>query len=290
MTGYGRGAAIDIENHLQIDVEMSAVNRKNLDAQIACPRDWNGLDHQCRIWVKDQFQRGRLNVHIRVESTRNNQSSLVLDPETMNKCIEQFQNYAAYQSIDFQVDSNFLLNLAKTLKESASLPNWNTVKGTIKSAFDTALTELNAMRSKEGKILAGDLKDRIQTLDSLRKQISSHAQNAAIDYQAALLDRLKNLKLDLDINDERVLKEIALFADRCDISEELTRLGSHFEQFNEFVLSKNATGRKMDFLCQEINRELNTIGSKTTIIEITRIVIEAKNELERIREQVQNIE
>ena len=104
------------------------------------------------------------------------------------------------------------------------------------------------------------------------------------------MNRLKQLKLELDINDERVLKELAIFADRSDISEELTRLNSHFDQFNEFIDADEATGRKMDFLCQEIHREFNTTGSKSSPIEITRAVIEGKNGLERIREQVQNVE
>ena len=290
MTGYGRGAAIDTENRLQVEVEMTSVNRKNLDAQVSCPRDWNGLDQQCRLWIKDIFQRGRLNIQIKVESTENIQSGLELNPESMDKCIEQFRNYAESRNIDFQVNSSLLLNLAKALRENTDIPDWRTLEDTIRSAFNQALTELDAMRSREGKALANDLTDRIQTLDSFCKRIVEHAENAVPNYQTALLARLKQLQLDLDVGDERVLKEIALFADRCDISEELTRLNSHLEQFSEFVLSKGSIGRKMDFLCQEINREFNTIGSKVTAIESTRIVIEAKNELERIREQVQNIE
>ena len=290
MTGYGRGAAIDTENRLQVEVEMTSVNRKNLDAQVSCPRDWNGLDQQCRLWIKDIFQRGRLNIQIKVESTENIQSGLELNPESMDKCIEQFRNYAESRNIDFQVNSSLLLNLAKALRENTDIPDWRTLEDTIRSAFNQALTELDAMRSREGKALANDLTDRIQTLDSFCKRIVEHAENAVPNYQTALLARLKQLQLELDVGDERVLKEIALFADRCDISEELTRLNSHLEQFSEFVLSKGSIGRKMDFLCQEINREFNTIGSKVTAIESTRIVIEAKNELERIREQVQNIE
>ena len=290
MTGYGRGAAIDTENRLQIEVEMTSVNRKNLDVQVSCPRDWNGLDQQCRLWIKDLFQRGRLNIQIKVESAENIRSGLELNPESMDKCLEQFRNYTESRNIDFQVNSSLLLDLAKALRETTDIPDWRTIEDTIRSAFDQAFNELDAMRSREGKALANDLTDRIQALDSLCKRILEHAENAVPNYQTALLARLKQLQLELDVDDERVLKELAIFADRCDISEELTRLNSHFEQFQEFILSKGSIGRKMDFLCQEINREFNTIGSKVTAIESTRAVIEAKNELERIREQVQNIE
>lgn len=290
MTGCGRGAAIDTENRLQIEVEMTSVNRKNLDVQVSCPRDWNGLDQQCRLWIKGIFQRGRLNIQIKVESAENIRSGLELNPESMDKCLEQFRSYTESRNIEFQVNSSLLLDLAKALRETTDIPDWRTLEDAIQSAFDQAFNELDAMRSREGKALANDLTDRIQALDSLCKRILKHAENAVPNYQTALLARLKQLQLELDVDDERVLKELAIFADRCDVSEELTRLNSHFEQFQEFILSKGSIGRKMDFLCQEINREFNTIGSKVTAIESTRAVIEAKNELERIREQVQNIE
>ena len=290
MTGYGRGFATDTENLLQIEVEMTSINRKNMDIQISCPRDWNGLDQQCRIWLKNSFQRGRLNVQIKVESTRENSSALVFDPENMDQSLEQLRSYAESRNIAFEINSQLLLSLAKTIENNIRLPDWKLLQGTIKPAFDQALGELDAMRSREGKNLADDFIHRIQVLDSFRKQIAERAEDAVPDYQTALMNRLKQLNLDLDINDERVLKEVALFADRCDVSEELTRLSSHLEQFREFVFNEGPIGRKMDFLCQEINREFNTIGSKVTAIENTRNVIEAKNELERIREQVQNIE
>lgn len=269
---------------------MTSVNRKNLDVQISCPRDWNGLEQQCRLWLKDTFQRGRLNVQLRVESTESVASGLEWSSESMDRSLEQLRGYAESRSFDFQVDSHLLLSLTKLLKEDTHLPDWQTLQETIHSAFDQALTELNTMRASEGDALARDLTQRIQTLDSLRRQITEHAESAVPNYQKALLARLKQLQLDLDIHDERVLKELALFADRCDISEELTRLDSHLEQFRGFLSGDGPIGRKMDFLCQEIHREFNTIGSKVMSIESTRAVIEAKNELERIREQIQNIE
>lgn len=291
MTGYGRGAAIDTENFLQFEVEITSVNRKNLDIQVSCPREWNGIDQQCRLWVRETFQRGRLNIQLKVESTQNTSAGFKLNPESMDNSIEQLRSYAKSRNIDFELNGPLLLDLAKILKENTSLPDdWRALQDPIRSAFEQALAEINAMRSREGKAIANDLMQRIQMLDSLRRQIEDHSKSAVPDYKTALMARLRQLQLDLDIDDERVMKEIALFADRCDISEELTRLSSHFEQFSEFALSKGSVGRKMDFLCQEINREFNTIGSKVTAIENTRTVIEAKNELERIREQVQNVE
>ena len=290
MTGYGRGSADAPEHEVRIEVEITSVNRKTLDAQVSCPREWNGLDQQCNTWLKGAFQRGRVNIQIQVESTVGSKSGLTWNAKSMDESLNQLRQFAASRDLPFTVDSHLLLDLAKTLKDSSALPDWREIEASIKIAFDAALADIDIMRVNEGKVLAEDLRQRIQDLDLLCEQIANHATNTVATYRDALMKRLKQLKLELDVNDERVLKEVAIFADRSDISEELTRLNSHFEQFNEFIDADEATGRKMDFLCQEIHREFNTTGSKSSPIEITRAVIEGKNGLERIREQVQNIE
>lgn len=290
MTGYGRGSAEAPEHNMRIEVEITSVNRKTLDAQVSCPREWNGLDQQCNAWLKGAFQRGRVNIQIKAESTEGTPSGLSWSAQNMDESLERLRSFAESRDLPFNVDSHLLLDLAKSLKDSSGLPDWQEIEAAIKTAFDAALVDIDAMRVKEGQALALDLRERIQELDTLREQIAGHAENTVAAYRDALMDRLKQLKLDLDVSDERVLKEVAIFADRSDISEELTRLASHFDQFNEFIDADEATGRKMDFLCQEIHREFNTTGSKSSPIEITRAVIEGKNGLERIREQVQNIE
>jgi len=290
MTGYGRGAADATEHNVRIEVEITSVNRKTLDAQVSCPREWNGLDQKCNAWLKGAFQRGRVNIQIKVESTEGPQNGLSWSAQKMDESLKQLQAYAESHDLPFVVDSHLLLELAKTQKDDGGLPDWRELEAPIKQAFDQALVDIDAMRLNEGQALAQDLKERIQELDVIREQIASNAENTVASYRDALMARLGQLKLELDINDERVLKEVAIFADRSDISEEITRLNSHFDQFNEFIDSKEATGRKMDFLCQEIHREFNTTGSKSSPIEITRAVIAGKNALERIREQVQNVE
>lgn len=290
MTGYGRGAADATEHNVRIEVEITSVNRKTLDAQVSCPREWNGLDQKCNAWLKGAFQRGRVNIQIKVESTEGPQNGLSWSAQKMDDSLKQLQAYAESHDLPFVVDSHLLLELAKTQKDDGGLPDWRELEAPIKQAFDQALVDIDAMRLNEGQALAQDLKERIQELDVIREQIASNAENTVASYRDALIARLGQLKLELDINDERVLKEVAIFADRSDISEEITRLNSHFDQFNEFIDSKEATGRKMDFLCQEIHREFNTTGSKSSPIEITRAVIAGKNALERIREQVQNVE
>lgn len=291
MTGYGRSSSQSTKHKLRIDIEITSVNRKTLDAFINSPKEWNGLDPLCNEWLKDRFQRGRVNVQIKVESTEDAQNGISWDAASLQSSIQKLESFAKAHNYPFQIDAGLILDVAKTLKDSSgSLPDWRDMEKAIESAFKAALKDIDQMRTQEGASLAKDLVQRIQILEQLVAGITKHSKDSVSLYRDALFDRLKQLNLELDINDERVLKEIALFADRCDVSEELTRLKSHFEQFYSFIKSPESSGRKMDFLCQEIHRELNTTGSKSSQIAITRAVIEAKNELERIREQVQNVE
>lgn len=290
MTGFGRGSAEHPEHDLKIEVEISSVNRKTLDAFISAPREWTGLDQKCTEWLRSAYQRGRVNVQFKAECSDGVRSGLSWSATAMDENIARFRAYAEANGLPFEVNSQLLLELAKTLKDSSTLPDWREIEATIETAFKEALADITDMRQREGAALAEDLLARINELDVLRESIAKHAANSTARYREALFERLKQLDLELDLNDERVLKEIALFADRSDISEEVTRLTCHFEQFRELLASDAAAGRKMDFLCQEIHREFNTTGSKSTQIEITRAVIDGKNALERIREQVQNVE
>ena len=290
MTGFGRGCAQADKAGVSIQVEINSVNRKTLDTQISAPREWSGFEATCNEWLKGAFQRGRVNIQVIVESVDGSKNSLKFNNQAMQEGLEGLRSFASNQGLEFNPDASFLIDLARSVKDSSELPDWKELRKPLKEAFVSALSEIEVMRSKEGTALAADLRKRINELNGYREEISKNASGSSEKYRDSLLERLKQLNLDLDPFDERVLKEIALFADRSDISEEITRLSSHFEQFLTFIKAEEATGRKMDFLCQEIHRELNTTGSKSNDIEITRIVIEAKNALERIREQVQNIE
>ena len=290
MTGFGRGCAEATEAGVRIQVEIHSVNRKTLDIQISAPREWSGYEAICNEWINDAFQRGRVNVQIKVESAQDSSDSLAMNTDAMAESLNNLKAFAEAQGFDFTPDSSLILDLARSVKDRSSLPDWKELKDALEEAFRLALADINAMRMQEGVALAKDLKERIAELEVLRLQIEKNASGSTHRYRNTLLERLKQLELELDVSDERVLKELAIYADRSDISEETTRLSSHFEQFLGFLSADEATGRKMDFLCQEIHREFNTTGSKSSDIEITRLVIEGKNALERIREQVQNIE
>ena len=290
MTGFGRSSLDVAGAGIRIQVEIHSVNRKTLDIQISAPREWSGHEAIFSEWIGGAFQRGRVNVQIKVELAKDSSDSMAINTEAMALTLNDLKAFAQAQGFDFTPDSRFILDLARSVKDRSSLPSWKELKESLQEAFTAALADISAMRLQEGAALADDLRERIAELEALRKQIEKNASGGTLRYRNALLERLKQLELELDVSDERVLKEVAIYADRSDISEETTRLSSHFEQFLGFLSADEATGRKMDFLCQEIHREFNTTGSKSNDIEITRLVIEGKNALERIREQVQNIE
>lgn len=292
MTGYGRGTTTDPKLGLTATIELSAVNRKSFDAHIHAPREWNGFEQSCQGWLREGVQRGRINLHLKIETDHgtHSNSGLHWDEASLDASIEQLSDYAKKNNYPFEVSSGLLLNLAKTLKEDAALPDWREMEATLKSTVQTALEDLNSMRSKEGAALAKDLLKQLKDLEEQCQVIAQEAQQSPAQQRDALHQRLQKLGLEIDLNDERLLKELALFADRSDISEERTRLEAHLDQFRDLINGSDANGRKMDFLCQEIMRELNTTGSKSSSIVITRAVLEGKNILERIREQVQNVE
>lgn len=290
MTGYGSSNTEAPKHQLNLHVEITSVNRKTLDLNLSSPREWVGLDQKCNEWIKGEFERGRLNVSIKAQSSELDSSGLGWNESLMEETLQRLKDFAEKNDVALNADGALILKIAQSMQDKAALPDWHDLQDDLQAAFQGALKDLNSMREKEGKALKADLLTRIAELESIQNDIAGHAKGTVSRYRNALLERLGQLDLELDPSDERVLKEVALFADRCDISEEITRLASHFEQFKELSQSDSASGRKMDFLCQEIHREFNTIGSKANQIEITRAVIESKNCLERIREQVQNVE
>jgi len=194
------------------------------------------------------------------------------------------------QEVPLQLDAQALLAIIKALDSSEELPEWPEVMPVVAQALKAALSAFNEMRATEGAALEADIRARLDAIALWCARIQQDSQGTVARYRELLLERLQKAGLELDLSDERVLKELALFADRCDITEELTRLESHLAQFAQTLSRPEPVGRKLDFICQELNRETNTIGSKANNLDVTRHVIEIKNELERIREQVQNIE
>jgi len=287
MTGYGR--AIGSVEALQVAVEVSSVNRKNLDVAVSLPREWQRLDPEVGEIVRGEVQRGRVNVSIAAESPSAGEGAL-FDESVVAAGLRELEAISAKVGLSFQPDTRLLFEIATAARNKSALPDAEKVAASIVEILKEALREMIAMRSREGGVLRTDLAARRDQLMAWLGEIRSASAGVVADYRETLIKRLRQTGLEFTLEDERVLKEIAIFADRCDITEELTRLESHFSQFSEFLTTNEPIGRKMEFLLQEIGREFNTIGSKANDSAISRLVIDCKNEIERIREQVQNVE
>lgn len=290
MTGYGSSAFELPSCPLFFELTIQSVNRKNLDCQIYVPQEWSDIETKISEWTKDQFMRGRIMIHLKINKKKQNNNGFHLNDTLLDQSIKELSDFCTQRSIPLDLNPSLLIKLNQLLKDQEALPAWKESESVIKTAFDEAMTQWQSMRDTEGQALKDDFNQRIITLTDLIDRVESLSTSASMDFSQKLIDRLNSMNLEIDLEDDRVLKEIALFADRSDITEELTRLKSHVSQFKQFTESPDSIGRKMDFLCIEMFREMNTISSKTQQIEVTKNIIEGKNELERIREQVQNIE
>jgi uncharacterized protein (TIGR00255 family) len=288
MTGYGRMVVQD--EVYSIVAEVAAVNRKNLEIAFSGPREWYNLERVAVELARKRFARGRLQLQVKVERLGSKNSGQLWDDAFIIDKVEAFRKLCENVGIPCNLNEELLVNLMRLSGSESQLPEWEVYETKVTQAIEGAFDELMRMRNLEGVALAQDLVERLQLLKDIVSRIETIAPEVGPAYRKAFKDRLAQAELDINIDDERVLKEIALFVDRSDISEEITRLKSHFDQLGDTLKLDEAIGRKIDFILQEIFREFNTIGSKANHIEISQSVIQAKNELERLREQAQNIE
>jgi len=287
MTGFGR-AEIDLPG-ARLAVELATVNQKNLQVSVHGPDAWPTLESAATGWIRSRLQRGK--VTARVTQAAASGPGPIWDLEATRLQLTELERLAQALGTPWTPPSlELLLKLAESRRgQAGSLPELASVEPLVQAAFARALDQLIAMRAREGAALAADLRARLALLAGFVETMEASEQGAVARHREALLRRLKEAGLALDVSDERVLKELAFFAERCDITEEVVRLRSHLAQF-EAELDQPNGGRKLDFLVQELLREVNTIGSKAAEIPTTRAVLEAKTEIERIREQVQNLE
>jgi len=286
MTGIGRGSAA--AEGWEIGVQVSSVNRKSLEVALSAPREWQGFEPEITAAVREKASRGRVQVTLDVRGPAS--AGLAWDDAAVNGVLDRLAVLAAKRGVPFHVTPELLLGVAQASRAERTTLEPDKALALIRGALEPALAEFAASREREGAALAKDFAQRAAALVAMVERIAMRTAGATQNYRENLLARLRQAGLELDLNDERVLKEIALFADRIDISEELTRLRSHLEHFGQLTAGSEPVGRKLEFLLQEIGREIHTIGSKANDIEAARLVIECKNELERIREQAQNVE
>ncbi len=288
MTGFGEGvASVD---GIRVAVEISSVNRKQLDVNLSLPRSLVALDSRVQSLVRQEFSRGRISGVVRVETANGSGGTVKVDAQLATQYIEAIRKTAKKLKLSDDLGAETLTRLPGLVSVEQDKLDAGHVAGVLDAAMGKALNGLARMRAAEGKALEKDFRARLTLLDERMKQIKALSSHVVKGYREKLFQRMEEAGLEDLAADERMLKEVALFADRCDISEELTRLKSHLGQARKLLRSTEPVGRTFDFLCQELFREINTVGSKASEVEITRQVVEFKTELERIREQVQNVE
>ena len=286
MTGFGR-AEINLPG-VRLSVEVATVNQKNLQVSVFGPDSWPALESAASGWIRARLQRGK--VTARVTQAAASATQRQWDQEAVATSLDELGKIAQHCGLKLEADGELLLRLAESSRRpSVVLPEFADAEAVVRSAFEEALGNLVIMRQAEGAALAKDLNERLAKMSVMITGMEEAEKAAPTRHRDAMLKRLKDAGLNLDVTDERVLKELALFADRADITEEVVRLKSHIAQFSAELQQPNS-GRKLDFLIQELLREVNTIGSKASEIATTKLVLEAKTEIERIREQVQNLE
>jgi len=287
MTGFGRATA-SLGAHT-LTAQVSSVNRKTLDLTVSLPDEWESLEPLINDLVRKYAVRGK--VHVDLELTgADGEQTVPWDETAAAEILAKLAAFAAKQSVVFQPTPELLWQVVNSQRKSSSVPALETAQPVVLATLEAALKGFVEMRGKEGSTLLADFLARLAILENHTSAIAERAPQVPKNYREQLTQRLRQAGLELDLNDDRVLKEIALFADRCDIAEELTRLRSHFEQFTALLKSSGEIGRKSEFILQEMGREVHTIGSKANDLVISRAVIELKNELERVREQIANVE
>ncbi|MEI8291709.1 MAG: YicC/YloC family endoribonuclease [Verrucomicrobiota bacterium] len=290
MTGYGRGECA--QDGFKLTVELSSVNRKQAEVSVTLPRELDMLETQIRDVVNRSIARGRVNIRVSLHAAEGKLSArkhinhaLAKDYATeLAKLAKSLKLYGEI-TLDQVLRAPGVFHTDEELAETEDL--WPAVE----KSLNQGLAALLKMREREGAHLAGDLTARIAVMQTAVAKVQKQAPVTAENYRQNLLERIKSAGLEnIAPDDERLLKEIVLFADRSDISEELTRLRSHFQQFADCCKAKEPVGRTLDFLAQEMNREINTIGSKANDAVISREVVTLKAELEKFREQAMNVE
>ena len=289
MTGYGK---YEIEeNARKITVEISAVNHRYLDLNIRMPRMLMHLEDRVRSIIKEEVARGKLEVSIMCHSSAKEDLEVNINEALGQAYLEGVRSLGSKFSLEDDLKLSHLIGVSDLVVIQKQAGNLEAVGETIEKALREALKAFLEMRGKEGQTLKEDILSKNTGLSKLLQEVNNRSPFVVENYRERLKNRLDQLLGDgMNIDESRLAMEVAILADKSAIDEEITRLGSHFNQLEEILQAGGPVGRKLDFLMQEMNREANTIGSKANDYEITKVVVSLKTDIEKIREQVQNLE
>ena len=289
MTGFSRHE--NQNEDLTCKVEIRSVNNRFIDVNTRLPRSLAPLELPLKKMVKSKCARGSFDISIAIEKNGDSEANLEVAPNLplATEYLNAFKNIQEGLGLKGEIDINTILSQRDVVKPELKKVE-DSSEEIVLQTVDKTLTDLVKMREDEGKNLEKDILNQISSIKALGKLISTKQSITVQEFQDKLKEKIQTLTTGIEIDPARIAQESALLADRCDVTEELVRLESHLDQFNKLVASHEPQGRKLEFLTQEINREVNTMGSKTIDLEVSKAVIEMKSCLEKIREQLANIE
>ncbi len=290
MTGYGRGEAT--QNGRKITVEVRSVNNRYLDCGVKLPRAYIFAEDSIKTRVGQAISRGKVDVFINIVQTEGEALSVTVNEELAKAYISALDKLIS-MGAGYVENSYYATDLAHfpdVLTVEKKEEDLEAVAADICAVLDVALEDFNRMREREGEKLAADILSRACTIEAYTGKVEERSPQTVAEYRARLEAKMQEVLANTQLEEGRILTEAAIFADKVAVDEETVRLHSHLEQLRDMLAKGGATGRKLDFLIQEFNRETNTIGSKCNDIDISRMVVDMKAEIEKIREQVQNIE
>lgn len=288
MTGFGRGTLED-ENQSFI-VEMKSVNHRYCDLNVKMPKSLMLLEDKIRKVILQRINRGKVDIIVTQRSSDNCGIKAVLDEELADSYVKCFNRIKEKYNIKENIPLSLVAKLPEVIILKKEEEDVEHIWKYLSQALNDALSMLVDMREKEGEKLARDLSKKCNYILNLLIEVENNSQKVVEDYRNKLSQRLKSLLEEYPVDESRVEMEVALFADKSSIDEEIVRLNSHIIQFQKTLTAEEPVGRKLDFILQEMNREANTIASKSTNLNITKSILEIKNEIEKIREQIQNVE
>lgn len=283
MTGYGRGEKGNFV------VEIRSYNHRFLDVSIRIPKSLSSLEQRVKKGIQGRFSRGRFEVSI-TRNGRQESRSLIIDKELANQYYKLLENMKKEYGLKGEIDLTLMASMKEFITLTEAEEDIEASWKDIEWALEESMKELLRMREVEGGYFREDLLKRIGMVERYLEIIENRCPHIVRNYRERLIENIKSVTQEIELDEKRIHLEVALFADRCDVAEELVRVKSHISQFRNMLDEEGAVGKKLDFLVQEIGREINTISSKAGDAEVSLKVVEIKAELERIREQIQNIE
>lgn len=288
MTGYGRGQCV--HNGSKFTVELNSVNRKQSDVVVTLPRELAELEPRVRDLINSEVTRGRLNVVIACHQSPAANAPSAIDAELARTYFKAMLALQKELGASGEIGIETILRAPGVLRGGDTTLEPEEAWAPLERSLKDALRDLVRMREREGKNLAKDLIKRLKTVREAVRQIRKLQPGVIERYRQNLHERIQRAGIDLPLDDERLVKEVIFFAEKSDITEELTRLDSHFAQFAHHLRKAEPVGRTLEFMSQEIGREFNTLGAKANDIQISQLVVACKSEMEKVREQIQNIE